>query len=93
MVHSINGLRGSSVVPIGGDDYMYLGRGRHLWLDNNDIHMSGTTGNTLSQGIAASQNSKTIQMRAVAAAMKLMLLQELDTPGDFLMTCDSGYVI
>lgn len=68
MVHSVNGDRGSSVIPIGGDDWMFLGRGRHVWLDNNDIHMNGLSGNTLSAGIEASGVSKVNQANNAKAS-------------------------
>jgi len=93
MVRSINGDRGSSVIPIEGDDWLYLGRGRHVWIDDGDVHMNGTSGQTLSQGIVASGNSKYNQMKTVGAAMKLMLLLPLETEGDFLLTCDSGWAL
>lgn len=93
MVRSVNGDRGSSVIPIKGDDYLYLGRGRHVWVDDGDVHMNGTSGQTLSQGIVASGNSKYNQMKNVGAAMKLMLLLPLETEGDFLLTCDSGWAL
>lgn len=83
MVYTVNGDRGNSVIPIGGDDWMFLGRGRHVWLDNNDVHFNGNSGVSLASGITASGTSKIAQIRSTAGIMKALLLEELDTVGDY----------
>jgi hypothetical protein len=85
MVNSVNGNRGSSVVPIGGDDWMYMGRGRHVWLDNSEVHLNGSSGSTLADGITASGVSKVNQIRNTANTMKALLLKEMATEGDYVL--------
>lgn len=91
MVTSVNGNRGSSVIPIDGDDWMFLGRGRHVWLDNQDVHMNGSSGILLAEGVTASGTTKIAQINSVGGTMKAMLLKELDSPEDYLLCCNSGW--
>lgn len=92
MVKSVNGDRGNSVIPISGDDYLFLGRGRHVWLDDSDVYMSGSSGQTLGNGIVASGNSKKSQMNNVGATMKQIYFRELSESGDFQMEY-GGYTV
>ncbi len=85
MVNSVNGNRGSSVIPISGDDWMYMGRGRHVWLDNSEVHLNGSSGSLLADGITASGVSKVNQIRSTANTMKALLLRETDIEGDYLL--------
>ena len=87
MVNSVNGNRGSSVIPISGDDWMYMGRGRHVWLDNSEVHLNGSRGRSLADGITASGVSKVNQIRGTANTMKALLLRETETDGDYLLVC------
>lgn len=93
MVKSVNGDRGSSVIPIGGDDYMFLGRGHHVVLDNGDVKYSGSSGASIIEGIEASGNGKLASIRATSASMKLMSVERLDQPDEYLLICDKGWII
>jgi hypothetical protein len=85
MVNSVNGNRGSSVIPISGDDWMYMGRGRHVWLDNSEVYLNGSSGSSLADGITASGVSKVNQIRNTANTMKALLLIETATEGDYML--------
>lgn len=88
MVNSVNGNRGSSVIPVtesNDDDYVFLGRGRHVLLDGTDVYMSGLSGISLADGITASGNSKMTSIRSTSASMKLLLLLQIDNTDDYTL--------
>ena len=87
MVRSVNGDRGSSVIPIPdtADDYVFLGRGRHVITDGSKMHMNGLSGALLEDGIAASGNSKRATLRNVANTMKSLLLIQIGNTDDYIL--------
>lgn len=98
MVRSVNGDHGSSVIPISGDDWLFLGRGRHVWLDNNNVHMNGLSGSTLSSGIEESGVSKVNQANNAIApnvtkivnavnASKCVVVEKIDENDDYMFYC------
>ena len=93
MVHSVNGDRGSSVLPIGGDDYMFLGRGKHVIVDGNDVKMSGSSGTNIVAGIENSGVEKLQAIQSTSASMKLALLEQMENADDYLLACNSGWSI
>ena len=93
MIKSVNGDRGSSVIPVTGDDWMFIGRGKHVWLDNNSVHMNGLSGNTLLDGINASGTAKTNSIKSTSSSMRLVLLEKIDNSEDYVMHCEAGWAI
>lgn len=91
MVTSVNGMVGSSVTPVGGDDYMFLGRGNHVVADGNNIRMIASSSTSLNTGIANSMNSKISSVQETCASMKLIMLERIGSTSDYLLKCDSGW--
>ena len=87
MVKSVNGDRGSSVIPIPdtADDYLFLGRGRHVIINGTKVYMNGTSGTTLEAGITASGNSKMTSIRNVSASMKILQLLPIENSDDYIL--------
>ena len=94
MVNSVNGDRGSSVLPIPDttDDFVFLGRGRHVILNGSRVFMNGTSGTSLENGIVASGESKMTSIRNTSASMKLIQLISTETEGDYILAY-GGYSI
>lgn len=95
MVNSVNGDRGSSVIPIPDttDDYLFLGRGRHVIINGTKVYMNGTSGTTLEAGIIASGNSKMTSIRNVSASMKILQLLPIPNTTDDYILKYGGYDI
>lgn len=89
MVRSVNGDRGSSVLPIPdtADDYVFLGRGRHVVTDASKMHFNGMSGSSLEDGIVASGNSKRTTIQNVSNTMKSLLLVQIDNTDDYILKC------
>lgn len=87
MVRSVNGDRGSSVIPIPdtADDFLFLGRGRHVIVDGTDIHMNGSSGTSLEAGIIASGNSKRATVQSTAAIMRSLLMVQIGSTDDYVL--------
>lgn len=103
MVRSLNGDIGSSVIPISGDDWMFLGRGRHVWLDDGNVHFSGSSGPTLSAGIETSgegkiettvntTNSNITRMQTTANRSALIVLEQIDDTDNYRFCCGGWQV-
>ena len=87
MVRSVNGDRGSSVIPIPdtADDYVFLGRGRHVITDGSKMHMNGMSGTSLEDGITASGTTKRTAIRNTANTMKSLLLVQIENTDDYIL--------